>query len=110
MDLEFEQPTSEVPGNCLTHYNIQPTDYSLIDQKLFQSCYELLKMNQTVVGLIGKTGVIWPIISPQNFTAGNKSPLLEALILGFIYLFGVLHYIQHCTGHITKGSWKGRGN
>ena len=26
------------------------------------------------------------------------------------YLFGVLHCFQHCTGHITKGSWKGRGN
>ena len=28
----------------------------------------------------------------------------------FIYLFGVLHRFQHCTGHITTGSWKGRGN
>ena len=28
----------------------------------------------------------------------------------FIYLFGVLHRFQHCTGHITMGSWKGRGN
>ena len=27
-----------------------------------------------------------------------------------IYLFGVLHRFQHCTGHITTGSWKGRGN
>ena len=27
-----------------------------------------------------------------------------------IYLFGVLSRLQHCTGHITKGSWKGRGN
>ena len=23
---------------------------------------------------------------------------------------GVLHRFQHCTGHITMGSWKGRGN
>ena len=29
---------------------------------------------------------------------------------GFIYLFGVLRRFQHCTGHITTGSWKGRGN
>ena len=29
---------------------------------------------------------------------------------GFIYLFGVLHCFQHCTGHITTGSWNGRGN
>ena len=27
-----------------------------------------------------------------------------------IYLFGVLRHFQHCTGHITTGSWKGRGN
>ena len=28
----------------------------------------------------------------------------------FINLFGALHRFQHCTGHITTGSWKGRGN
>ena len=28
----------------------------------------------------------------------------------FIYLFGVLRRFQHCTGYITTGSWKGRGN
>ena len=27
-----------------------------------------------------------------------------------IYLFGVLRHFQNCTGHITLGSWKGRGN
>ena len=27
-----------------------------------------------------------------------------------IYLFGVLCRFQHCTGDITMGSWKGRGN
>ena len=27
-----------------------------------------------------------------------------------IYLFGVLRRFQHYTGHITTGSWKGRGN
>ena len=26
------------------------------------------------------------------------------------YLFGVLCCFQHCTGHITMGIWKGRGN
>ena len=25
-------------------------------------------------------------------------------------LFGVLRHFQHCAGHITTGSWKGRGN
>ena len=28
----------------------------------------------------------------------------------YIYLFGVLRRFQHCTGHITTGSWEGRGN
>ena len=27
-----------------------------------------------------------------------------------LLLFGVLRRFQHCTGHITTGSWKGRGN
>ena len=27
-----------------------------------------------------------------------------------IYLFDVLRHFQHCTGHITTGSWKDRGN
>ena len=31
-------------------------------------------------------------------------------VLRFIYLFGALRRFQHCTGHITMGSWKGRGN
>ena len=26
------------------------------------------------------------------------------------YLLGFLRRFQHCTGHITTGSWKGRGN
>ena len=30
--------------------------------------------------------------------------------LVFFCLFGVLRRFQHCTGHITTGSWKGRGN
>ena len=30
--------------------------------------------------------------------------------LPLIYLFGVLRRFQYCTGHITTGSWKGRGN
>ena len=32
------------------------------------------------------------------------------LIVTFIYLFGVLRRFQQCTGHITTGSWKDRGN
>ena len=62
--------------------------------------------------------------SPQLFiriigTQYNKTMLKAILnvlithsyqVFIFIYLFGVLHRFQHCTGHITMGSWKGRGN
>ena len=50
---------------------------------------------------------------------GDILPKDGATILGklkpdfsieFIYLFGVLRHFQHCRGHITTGSWKGRGN
>ena len=37
-------------------------------------------------------------------------PLYVSLYRGEFYLFGVLRRFQHCTGHITIGSWKGRGN
>ena len=37
-------------------------------------------------------------------------PLEVTKMIRFIYLFGVLRRFQHCTGHITTGSWKGRGN
>ena len=35
---------------------------------------------------------------------------MHILLVQLIYLFGVLRRFQHCTGHITTGSWKGRGN
>ena len=47
------------------------------------------------------------------FETDYKKPLIGKLshvVDLFIYLFGVLCRFQHCTGHITMGSWKGRGN
>ena len=38
-----------------------------------------------------------------NVRSGN---VLHYLLL---HLFRVLLHFQHCTGHITTGSWKGRG-
>ena len=41
----------------------------------------------------------------------NWAVYLAALSQGKgIYLFSVLRYIQHCTDHITMGTWKSRGN
>ena len=39
----------------------------------------------------------------------DLSDLSSCFVL-FMYLFVVLSCFQHCTGHITTGSWKGRGN
>ena len=46
------------------------------------------------------------------------APIQKGLPVGGIFkvniwivcLLGVLRRFQHCTGHITTGSWKGRGN
>ena len=40
----------------------------------------------------------------------NIHGLLMLIDFDFIYLFWVLCRFQHCTGDITTGSWKGRGN
>ena len=34
----------------------------------------------------------------------------KMVLFFYFFLFGVLRRFQHCTGHITTGSWKGRGN
>ena len=41
---------------------------------------------------------------------GNGKVRVQKNIYLFVYLFGVLRRFQHYTGHITTGSWKGRGN
>ena len=48
----------------------------------------------------------------RTFVEALIQPVLTRYmgLFWFIYLFGVLHRFQHCTGHITTGSWKGRGN
>ena len=50
-------------------------------------------------------------INEYKTCPGNARKIIkENKRKSFIYLFGVLHRFQHCTGHITTGSWKGRGN
>ena len=52
------------------------------------------------------------IIVRRQLAAGNNSScsLHQLAGLSCVYLFVVLRRLQHCTGHITTGSWKGRGN
>ena len=44
----------------------------------------------------------------KKISTENRPECIWNLI--FVCLFGVLHRFQHFTGHITTGSWKGRGN
>ena len=46
------------------------------------------------------------IVIPENKLLATQ----RIRMVWFICLFGVLRRFQHCTGHITTGSWKGRGN
>ena len=43
----------------------------------------------------------------SDVVRSDLGPLLQGQTF---YLFGVLRCFQHCTGHITMGSWKRRGN
>ena len=49
-------------------------------------------------------------VSLMEILHSNMSHRQATFLYLFIYLFGVLRRFQHCTGHITTGSWKGRGN
>ena len=51
-------------------------------------------------------------LAPKLLTGTRDATLgLVSLYQDFFFcLFGVLRRFQHCTGHITTGSWKGRGN
>ena len=51
-----------------------------------------------------------PLTERDSQAQQNKTVHLIHLFIYFIYLFGVLRRFQHYTGHITTGSWKGRGN
>ena len=51
-------------------------------------------------------------IKQERRVSGRVLPTVASCLsrCTFIYLIGVLRRFQHCTGHITTGSWKGRGN
>ena len=49
-------------------------------------------------------------LSTQHFCYLIFKTCFSVVVLCNFYLFGVLRRFQHCTGHITTGSWKGRGN
>ena len=82
-------------------------------QQLQQLIFELLllklncKWTLYVVSAHLKTK---PIHTSKPMCRTKKGPGSRWPYCLFIYLFGVLRRFQHCTGHITTGSWKGRGN
>ena len=42
--------------------------------------------------------------------SGKTGESFSVYTVKIVCLFVVLRRFQHCTGHITTGSWKGRGN
>ena len=61
----------------------------------------------------------WPVVIFSVFGGRYTTQTLNLVLLfdktqeiysKDFYLFGVLRHFQHCTGHITTGSLKGRGN
>ena len=50
---------------------------------------------------------MWRILHFLLYKKGGTNNNGKSL---FIYLFEVLCRFQHCTGHITTGTWKDRGN
>ena len=64
-----------------------------------------------VVGFDLKSAYNWLIIGPRGFGALSLRWIQFASVLRCARssIF-VLRRFQHCTGHITTGSWKGRGN
>ena len=53
----------------------------------------------------------WSRTLQQGLSSNQgKTKVKIRMLHTYIYLFGVLRHFQHFTGHITMGSWKGRGN
>ena len=51
------------------------------------------------------------LIPPTLLSSTSSLPLFRFFPTVFSHIFwGVLRRFQHCTGHITTGSWKGREN
>ena len=70
----------------------------------------LLTLPQTALGkLLPLSNNYIPRQCQEIYSALTWQATITGMFL-YIYLFGVLRRFQHCTGHITTGSRKGRGN
>ena len=84
---------------------INKLKFILLNMKCFYKNTTIIIFVQLFVSNLFITGLMWFMIAqimPVIFINGK-------LCVHF-YLFRVLRRFQHCTGHITTGSWKGRGN
>ena len=66
------------------------------------------KPHQLIIGIVGQILSADILLSTTHSIWSKWGTRKPGHFL--IYLFGVLRRFQHCTGHITMGSWKGRGN
>ena len=66
------------------------------------------KQKRPNLATLGQYGVVNGILKRQPIFQVHQY-YLKCIYL-YIYLFGVLRRFQHCTGHITMGSFVGGGN
>ena len=72
--------------------------------KLWPPCSEIMEFLTSSYRIVQLTSVkCCTVIKDDN------RDILIFFLVGF-YLFGGLRCFQHCIGHVTMGSWKGRGN
>ena len=96
----YREKTADLQGTLKLHVRFKTENQGRIDPAMKIDMHIILYL-YTVCSLVFKEG------HSTIFVAHLR---VYTATMGCIYLFGVLRRFQHCTGHITTGSWKGRGN
>ena len=73
-------------------------------------CSSVYPVSSVEEVLILCAGLKWQVLEQETLKTNSKIGSCLGVLNLFIYLLGVLRRFQQCTGHITTGSWKGRGN
>ena len=89
----------------LNKYYSRPTVTPSAVTKLLQKIYSYNNTNSSIYSW--KTSNV-----KTTHKQGQRYNCQQAISdMGYLFdLFGVSRRFQHCTGHITTGSWKGRGD
>ena len=125
-DLSQNLITSSL-GQVLPTYKIQKHLFITFEDKFFNKTNDITSLVKVMIVKVSKLSIMLnstfddsvntntylkctSIALFQLRTLWNNVMNTTIIKVLFMYLFGVLRHFQHCTGHITTGSWKGRGN